>query len=960
MSFGLSAGDFFTLGSLAWNLYKECKSASAEFREIQNEVISLRTAIQELQDEAENHDSILNRAGPGRKGELNNIMHNCTEVLRELQQLLARYKSLGTNQKRTWDRLKFGSEGVQQVRDKLMFHTSALTLFLTSLGTGSLGRIEKKLDDLAAEIRAGHHEPSLLSVGDEGDSPGNQDCVWRLLTEELSEEFTREEVELYKDEIKSYIRKLVGRGDLEEITPSSDLVDFSDHDASFDGLKQRPSTPKSGGKGTANSLSNGTRWPPQPSVESEYEVDSSSLTEQLSNGLAISESTATNINTRQLGDHEQRNVLDDCSYSEEPPPKRKAVNTIDELFPPFNIVDASTTNRNYVGIDMNVDCCRVAAYSSEPMKESTLSNTSRPDACIIPNEHGNYSTPTYIAFTPDEILVGEDAKQQASRNPENTFFGFTLLLGTFSDEAVTRSLQENSCFQIDNRDGKPAFFSPCRERHYSPEELTAFLIKKMVRIAETSLKQSVARVFISAHSTLTLSRIEAFNRAAVLAKVELPQRIRNSTTAAVYKYVLRHYREYLEDGEDRIILVVNTRVDGYDCSLFEVLEGFIEAKGTSGCFISGISLDTYVSELVCSNFYVNHPEVAATALSPREQTRLMKAIEEARQHLRSAHEAEILIDSFRDGLDLTAKIHSRHFVDAINECLMPGLLSCVGHLLGKTRSAKTKITDVLLLGEMIRIPVVQERLKAWLGTGAKFGISGDPIEDAVLGLALEHANIHGHGLKWPIREEMVVMDCWNSDLYLATHGAKSALKRMNHIRKFGTSQPYTTTLDIYTIKLDQKGLLLRFYSTEEYALDETRLLFELAISLPTIPSCGARRFWLKVDCGTYGGLDITLLDKKTSTKIFELHRLSTGTLTVTRGRCVPITPLIRETWLVTIEPWNRRSRPCTSPSVIDSMDNLSIQQPETAGHGARSTPVPPPSASTAPPLRRRKHKKSLV
>ncbi len=91
-------------------------------------------------------------------------MQNCTEVLSQLGQLLTRYRSLGTQHERTWDHIRFGSIDIQDCRNKLTFHTAALTLFLTSLGAGCLGRIETKLDDLAAGIRAGHHESSIIDI----------------------------------------------------------------------------------------------------------------------------------------------------------------------------------------------------------------------------------------------------------------------------------------------------------------------------------------------------------------------------------------------------------------------------------------------------------------------------------------------------------------------------------------------------------------------------------------------------------------------------------------------------------------------------------------------------------------------------------------------------------------------------------------------------------------------------
>lgn len=234
--FGVSVGDLVAVGTFAWNIYKACRSnellkaanvsraeskhvlmytgknASSDFEEVGHEVVALCTPIKELEDEARNPESILNRAGQSKLKELDELLKNCRAVLRQLEWLLTKYKRLGTQSRRTWDRIKFGSEGLQDVREKLTFHTSAISLFLTTLGTGSLGRIEKKLDEIVEEIRAGKREPTTLSVVD--DDQGDAETQWNKLKDELLEEgLTRWEVEAHKSDIKKKLREVVDRGE---------------------------------------------------------------------------------------------------------------------------------------------------------------------------------------------------------------------------------------------------------------------------------------------------------------------------------------------------------------------------------------------------------------------------------------------------------------------------------------------------------------------------------------------------------------------------------------------------------------------------------------------------------------------------------------------------------------------------------------------------------------------------
>jgi hypothetical protein len=177
----------------------------------------LHTAIKELEDEIENPDSILNRTGAGKKSELGLLVKNCNGVLQQLNKKLIKYKSLGSASKRTWDRLRWGAENLQEIREKLLAHTSSLTLFLTTLGTGSLGRIEKKLDQLIEDVRAGRREDTALTFAIGEDDPDESEIQWSLLKGELVEDgFSKSELEGHKHWIKAKLTELIENGGLDE------------------------------------------------------------------------------------------------------------------------------------------------------------------------------------------------------------------------------------------------------------------------------------------------------------------------------------------------------------------------------------------------------------------------------------------------------------------------------------------------------------------------------------------------------------------------------------------------------------------------------------------------------------------------------------------------------------------------------------------------------------------------
>jgi hypothetical protein len=205
-------------------------------------VIALHTVLKELEDELENPDSILNRSGASKASELNLLVRNCRSVLQNLNKLLIKYKSLGTSSKKTWDRIQFGTENLSEIREKLMSHTSSLTLFLTTLGTGSLGRIEKKLDELIADVRAGRKEKSVLTMVDENEEESNS--MWNEWKLELVEEgFTRSELEAHKHWIIARLRELIDNGELDETPVDGENTQHPGWKGkSLDGSRERDST----------------------------------------------------------------------------------------------------------------------------------------------------------------------------------------------------------------------------------------------------------------------------------------------------------------------------------------------------------------------------------------------------------------------------------------------------------------------------------------------------------------------------------------------------------------------------------------------------------------------------------------------------------------------------------------------------------------------------------------------
>jgi hypothetical protein len=206
MSFGFSVGDFIAVGQLTWTVYRACKGAPGEFQELSRELSTLHTILHELEDEAKTPTSLLNRRGCGRKAELDTVLENLSEVLRQIEDIVTTYHSLGRDQKRTWDRVKFAKkEDLVTLRSKLLVHMTGINVFVASLSAGSLARIEAVLDELVQDIKAGRKEPTVISAHDETD-----EVAWSELERELiGDGITKQDVERYKEDIKAYLKKLI-------------------------------------------------------------------------------------------------------------------------------------------------------------------------------------------------------------------------------------------------------------------------------------------------------------------------------------------------------------------------------------------------------------------------------------------------------------------------------------------------------------------------------------------------------------------------------------------------------------------------------------------------------------------------------------------------------------------------------------------------------------------------------
>ena len=236
MSFGVSASDFVLCVQLAHNLWRGCREAPSDFRAVCTEVASLHLVLNEARETA--HDLSESKAE-----DLKQLIDGCKSVLQELEALLQRYKSLGTQSRRTWDRLHWAREPVKDIRERLRSSTALLTSFNTSLAkyvhhalclaaqstnlscSAGLARVERLLQQLVLDHQLGLREGSVISTDNLVSAEEGDEDIWRQIARELDDVgITSDLIREHREYITQWIKLALETGELNEGSPSADSV----------------------------------------------------------------------------------------------------------------------------------------------------------------------------------------------------------------------------------------------------------------------------------------------------------------------------------------------------------------------------------------------------------------------------------------------------------------------------------------------------------------------------------------------------------------------------------------------------------------------------------------------------------------------------------------------------------------------------------------------------------------
>ena len=469
---------------------------------------------------------------------------------------------------------------------------------------------------------------------------------------------------------------------------------------------------------------------------------------------------------------------------------------------------------------------------------------------IIANDQGNRTTPSYVAFTDTERLIGDAAKNQVAMNPSNTVFDAKRLIGRRFDDPTVTSDRNHWPFDVVNEGGRPKIkiSYKCEDKTFYAEEISSMVLTKMKETAEAYLGKTVTRAVVTVPAYFNDSQRQATKDAGTIAGLEV-LRIINEPTAAAIAYGLDK-----KVGSDRCVLIFDLGGGTFDVSVLAIEDGIFDVKSTAGdTHLGGEDFDNRMVNHFVQEFKRKHKKDLTG--NKRALRRLRTACERAKRTLSASAQANIEIDSLFEGIDFYTTITRARFED-LNNDLFHGTLESVEKALRDAKLGKDKIHDIVLVGGSTRIPKIQKLLQDFFN-GKDLNKSIHPDEAVAYGAAVQAAILSGD--KSDEVQGLLLLDVvpLSMGIEMGGDGVMTVLIQRNATIPTKKTQVVTTQFD------NQARMLIQVYQGEMAMTKDNNLLgkFELT-GIPPAPR-GVPPIEVVFDVDLDGILDVSAVDKST-------------------------------------------------------------------------------------------------